>query len=92
MGVAAVDRKKSVWAKTTYGVFLLHTAMGRLMRWVLDGRVYGFCKDVQRIYKRLLDCEWEIGAGLSVGSGEGLTSGQSCQLAVAGFAGLFVGA
>ncbi len=41
LGVAAVDQKKIDWANITYGVILVHPAVGRLMRWVLDGRGYG---------------------------------------------------
>ncbi len=41
LDVAAVDRKKIFLPNFSYGVFLVHPVMGRLMRWVLDGRGYG---------------------------------------------------
>ncbi len=49
LGVAGVDRKKIVWASITYGVFLVHPAVGRLVRWLLDGRRYGVGQVGQRM-------------------------------------------
>ncbi len=37
----AVDRKEIFQPNFSYGVFLVHPAMGRLMRWDLGGQRYG---------------------------------------------------
>ncbi len=75
LDVAAVDRKKIFRSKFSYGVFLVHLPMGRLMQWVLDGRrVWGWSGRATDV-EGFGECDGEIGAGLSVGRGEGLTSG-----------------
>ncbi len=37
----SVERKEISQPKFSYGVFLVHSAMGRLMRWDLVGQGYG---------------------------------------------------
>ncbi len=49
----AVDRKEIFQPNFSYGVFLVHAAMGRLMRWDLGGRGYGVGQAGPRMRKGL---------------------------------------
>ncbi len=53
----AVDRKEIFQPKFSYGVFLVHPAMGRLMRWDLGGQGYG----VGQAGRRMWNC---VGNGM----------------------------
>ncbi len=50
---AAVDRKEIFQLNVSYGIFLAHPAMGRLMRWDLGGRGYGVGQAGRRMWKGL---------------------------------------
>ncbi len=49
----AVDRKEISQPNFSYGVFLVHPAMGRLMRWKLGGQGYGVGQAGRRMWKGL---------------------------------------
>ncbi len=51
--VAAVDRREIFQPNISYCVFHVHPAMGRLMRWVLDGHGYGIGQSGRRMWKGL---------------------------------------
>ncbi len=50
---AAEDRKEIFQPNFSYGDFLVHPAMGRLMRWDLSGRGYGVSQAGRRMWKGL---------------------------------------
>ncbi len=50
---AAADRKEIFQPNFSYSVFLVHPAMGRLMRWDLGGREYGVGQAGRRMGKGL---------------------------------------
>ncbi len=49
----AVDRKEIFQPNFSYGVFLVHPAMGRLMWWDLGGQEYGVGQAGRRMWKGL---------------------------------------
>ncbi len=49
----AVDRKEIFQQNFSYGVFLAHPAMGRLLRWDLGGQGYGVGQAGRRMGKSL---------------------------------------
>ncbi len=49
----AVDRKEIFQPNFSYGIFLVHPAMGRLMRWDLGGQWYGVGQAGRRMWKGL---------------------------------------
>ncbi len=49
----AVDLKGIFQPNFSYGVFLVHPAMGRLMRWDLGGQRYGVGQAGRRMWKGL---------------------------------------
>ncbi len=60
---AAVDRKEIFQPNFSYGVFLVHPTMGRLMRWVLDGRRYGVCQAGRWMWKVFGNVKGKFGQG-----------------------------
>ncbi len=57
----AVDLKEIFQPNFSYGVFLVHPAIGRMMRWDLGGRGYGIGQAGRRMWKGLGNVMGKLG-------------------------------